>query len=159
MSIIAQEEEGFYLMRLNGSLMRKLLLLFSFVCFAIVSFSQASVDRKLTREYYLHKSHRQKTAGWVLLGSGAALVVTGGIIGSQGVDDPDEGLGQHFDQGVALFTTGVLTGLASVPFFIGSSRNVRNAAAISFKEQKMLVPQCNTIATKTVPAISIRFSL
>lgn len=139
--------------------MRKLLLLLSLVCLAVVSFSQATVERKFTREYYLHKSHRQKTTAWILLGSGAALAVTGGIIGSQGTDDSDEGLGEHFDQGVALFATGVLAGLASTPFFIGASRNAHNAAVISFKEQKILVPQCNTLAIKTVPAISIRLPL
>ena len=47
--------------------------------FTINSFSQVEKAPKLSKEYYLQKSKNKKTAAWILLGGGTAMIVGGAI--------------------------------------------------------------------------------
>src|SRR6516162_3498651 len=42
-----------------------------------------------TREYYLQKSNRMKTAGWILLGVGSALTIGGIIVYNDAMNSED----------------------------------------------------------------------
>ena len=62
-----------------------------------------------------------KTAGWITLGAGVAMTITGiGINGGQGFsDNPDKGIGLAYAGGAVA--------LLSTPFFIASGKNKRKA--------------------------------
>ena len=74
--------------------------------FALFSVMTLSAQRTTeTKEYYLNKSKNQKTAGYILAGGGAALIISGIIVGN-GDDknnDPNElDFGPNFDVGMWL---------------------------------------------------------
>ena len=94
---------------------------------------------KETKEYYLNKSKSQKTIGYVLAGAGAALIVSGIIVGDgDNNNDPNElDFGPDFDVGVWLLGGGIVSGIASIPFFVSSGKNARKAATIGVSHQKI----------------------
>jgi hypothetical protein len=82
-------------------------------------FGQQTSSPQLTREDYLKKSRHQKTAAWVLLGSGAvlfAIAVPGKV---------------SFDILGPMVVVGAAATLGSIPLFIGSARNKRKGMAIT----------------------------
>jgi len=109
--------------------MKKLLLI---VVIAMISFAGYSQTEKqdFSKDYYLEKSKRQGTAGWVLLGAGTAMGIGGIIIMDQG-----DIFSADFEAGAVLVLVGAASGLASIPFFISSGRNSRKAARLSFNPQ------------------------
>ncbi|REE83452.1 hypothetical protein BX611_0743 [Lutibacter oceani] len=75
--------------------------------------------------YTIQKNNKQKT-GWILLGSGAALMTAAIVWGSS--DDKDSfGFSDNFDTQAILFLTGGVTSIASIPFFVSSGTNKRKA--------------------------------
>ncbi len=71
---------------------------------------------------YLVKSKNQKTAAWVLLGGGVALMGAGYLIGdSKNATFDDAGTG------VVLGGIGFLSAVGSIPLFIASGKNKRKA--------------------------------
>jgi hypothetical protein len=141
--------------------MKKIIAFAILLVITINSFCQ-----KLTSDQYLKKSKNQKTAAWVLLGGGAALFITGLAIprGEELWDDiwgiPTVG---HKNDGVkgALYLTGTLSMLGSIPLFIASGRNKGKAVAASanFQMQKRPVMQVASVVNRLYPAVSIRIGL
>jgi len=111
-----------------------------------------------TKDYYLTKSKNQKTVGYVLAGGGAALVISGLIVGNgDNNNDPNElDFGPNFDVGLWLVGGGIASALASIPFFISSGNNARKAATIGIGQQKIKIPQWNGQVTVLQPAISLK---
>ena len=111
---------------------------------------------------WLNKSKNQRTTGYVLAGGGAALIISGIIVGNgdDNNNDPNElDFGPNFDVGIWLLGGGLVSGLASIPFFIGSTNNARKAATISINHQKIIIPQYNSQLKVVQPAISIKISM
>lgn len=126
---------------------------------AMTLFAQGTTE---TKAYYLNKSKNQKTVGYVLAGSGAALIISGIIAGS-GEDnnqDPNElDFGPDFEVGMWLLGGGIVVGLASIPFFISSSNNARKAAIIGISYQELKLPRSGGEVTVLQPAISLKVRL
>ena len=114
-----------------------------------------------TKEYYLNKSKNQKTAGYILAGGGAALIISGIIVGNDDTNnDPNElDFGPDFEVGTWLLGGGIVSGLASIPFFISSGNNARKAATIAIRQQKIIIPRGNSQATVLQPGISLKIGL
>ena len=136
----------------------------AFVALLIITIN--SFCQKLTSDDYLKKSKHQKTAAWILLGGGAALFITGLAIPQgeeQWVDTWVIPTVSHKNDGVkaALYLTGTLSMLGSIPLFIASGRNKRKAvaASASFQMQKRPVIQVASVVNRLYPAVSIRISL
>lgn len=108
-----------------------------------------------TKEYYLGKSKRQKTTGWILLGTGTAAIVSGLLI-----EAPNRGTGnsQSYTGGF-LEVGGILSALTSIPFFIGSSKNKKKATTLAISTQRILQPRQNSIVLQGLPTVSIMISL
>ncbi|QED37432.1 hypothetical protein FK178_06720 [Antarcticibacterium arcticum] len=105
----------------------------------------------LSKEDYLQKSKNQRTAGWVLLGAGAATATVGLRIASQEEwfwDDSGK-----FEQGMSIFLVGATSSLLSIPFFISSGSNARKAARLSFDGQRYIVP--GQELSKIQPSLSL----
>ena len=120
-----------------------------------------------TRQDFLNKAKKQKTAALGLLIGGGALTI-GGIawaandfeIDLNGIFDPNyqEPEDNSTAQGV-LILTGAAAMLGSIPLFIASRKNRRRAMEISFKNEWVPQLQNNLVYQRAIPAISLRISL
>ena len=102
------------------------------------------------KEFYLHKSKKQKITGWVLLGVGAGIASAGGIVGTNG-DSMSSMLG-----GAAVALGGGVVCLSSIPFFISAHHNKEMASTLSFGTQNIYSPQNNSAGLNVNPALILK---
>ena len=104
-----------------------------------------------------------------MLGSGAALVLTGFIIPkgkSKGVTTGSfyglpvlvEG---YENEGIkaAFGGIGLLSMLGSIPFFIASGKNKRKAASLSFNNMRTPQIKNSSMVYKPIPSVSLKINL
>lgn len=106
------------------------------------------------RNYYLRKSKRQKRTGWIILGSGLALITTGIVVAYNNDDDA-------IKAGVSLVLisgTGIVTSLVSIPFFVSSARNKRIAMRLTSAIELQKAPVL-AAGPPAYPAVSLKFGL
>jgi len=109
---------------------------------------------------YLKKSKHQKTTAWILLGSGATLILTGIIIPKG--EMTHEGFWPTYkNDGLknTLGLGGLSSMIVSVPFFIASSKNKKRASSLSLKNEPVQEPEKNGLAYHLVPSIQLKLSL
>jgi len=135
------------------------------------SFCQQTDSLKLVAKTdYLRKSKNQKTAAWILLGGGMAMVVTGSIIYGNDYNKAAEqdpfwtavSYGSNVNPtGAVIATVGVLAAAGSIPFFIASGKNKKRARAIStgLKMENAPFIQRTSLVNRSYPAVSIKLSL
>ena len=118
----------------------------------------------LTKQDYLQKSKHQKTAAWILLGSGTALIIAGSAIALN--DATNDIIGVWVGQsdpgdngGTALFLAGVAVAGVSIPLFIASGRNKRKAMEFSLNNQKIMMQPYRGFASRVAPSLSLRVQL
>ena len=103
--------------------MKKDIFYFLLLALPVTSFCQKTNDTVPSiKTDYLVKSKNQKTAAWVLLGGGVALIGTGFLVG--------DGKEASFDDaatGAVLAGIGVLSTIGCIPLFIASGKNKRRA--------------------------------
>ena len=116
-------------------------------------YGQEAVAQNQTKDMYLQKSKNQKTAAWVLLISGTAMAIGGGIAFDNSYDDSSN---TSTDIYGIIAVAGVVADLASIPFFISAGKNKRKAASLSFNMQNYLPYPENLITSNPVPSISLR---
>ena len=149
--------------------MKRLILIITAFVFFFKSFSQ-QIDPApaLTKQDYLEKSKKQKTAAWVLLGGGAVLIITGAVLSINEAEDdyqddpynPFAPLTEaDFDGPEWVFTTGILAGLGSIPLFIASSRNRRKAMTLSLKNEQFQSLKNSSLVYRPMPAVSLKINL
>ncbi len=122
-------------------------------------FSQQTIAAK--NADYLKKSKNQKKVAWIMLGGGTTFVLTGMIIphgevvhaGFLGDDYKNDGIRSSFQ------STGIIFMLASIPFFIASSKNKKKAASVSINNEKIQTLQKGSFAYKFVPAVRLTIRL
>ena len=126
------------------------------IVFALIvqSFGQTTNPEK---EAYLQKSKEQRNTGWVFLAIGTTMATVGAIGFGQG--DLLSSSSNNMDSYGFLMVLGVVVDLASIPFFISAGYNARKAASISINNQKILIPQQNTISAKYQPALTLKINL
>ena len=135
--------------------MKKIIVLSILLIVSGASFSQqTTTNTPLTKADYLQKSIKQKTAAWVLLGGGSALVVTGVLLSNNASFD-------NLGTTATIAIVGGLSMLGSIPLFIASGKNKRkaNAATAFFKMEKTPVIQQTGFVYQSYPALSIKFRL
>jgi hypothetical protein len=116
-----------------------------------------SQNSEIARSDYLQKSKNQRTAGWLLLGGGTALMLAGISSGSGG-SEGDMGYGSNFDSGMALFGVGLAADIISIPMFVSASKNKKRADTLfSFSPMPVVVYNNTTTRFITSISISIRF--
>lgn len=125
---------------------------------------QTKPTPKLTKQDYLQKSKKQKTAAWLLLGGGTVLAVSGAVISANETanDIGDIFLGRYEeggDAGVVLFIAGFASMAGSIPFFIASGRNKNKAINLSFKMQRVPQLQKGSLINESIRSLSIKISL
>ncbi|NOT52016.1 MAG: hypothetical protein HOP10_12150 [Chitinophagaceae bacterium] len=136
--------------------MKIFLICFLFLAVTTSAYSQQTTPSPvLTKKDYLKKSKNQKTAAWLFLAGGGALIA----IGAQDVDDK-----AGYSDGTrsaAAVVAGIGALGVSTTLFIASARNKRKgeAMAFDFKMEKAPVLQQNGLAYNSYPAISLRIKL
>ena len=142
--------------------MKKASILVSILIVAASTFcQQTNPVPALINHDYLQKSKNQKKAAWIMLGGGAALVLTGVLLprGEKTGWNPISGDEYENDGVCAVFgLTGLVSMLGSIPFFISSGKNKRKAisSSVVFKMERP-VEQYPTI-NKTYPAAGIQIN-
>ena len=131
------------------------------------SFSQQTTTSapKLSSQDYLQKAKKQRKTGYILLGSGGALIITSLVFprGEQTHDGICIGYfcsDEYKNDGLksALFITGGVAALSSIPFFITAGKNRRKASAVSFnfKVEDTYNPYYSGVAYTVYPALRVK---
>jgi hypothetical protein len=123
--------------------MKKIILFSMLLSLSVTSYSQqTNPSTALTKQDYLQKSKNQKTAAWVLVGGGAVLIVTGGIVWANQINkkaetDPFGALADAYTTttGDWISVAGIVAAAGSIPLFIAASKNKRKAISLSFKKE------------------------
>jgi len=146
-------------------------LLFAISLLLIFSISSSSQQtnpvQQFTKTDYLKKSKHQKTAAWILMGAGGALVSSAFVIGMGQATDILVGVltlsepEQHSNTADVLFYTGLASMAGSIPFFIASSKNKKkaNQIAVLLKMEKLTSFRYQSFKQNTYPALSVRIFL
>jgi hypothetical protein len=115
-----------------------------------------------TREYYLQKSNRMKTAGWILLGVGSALTIGGIIVYNDAMNSEDWVNGIYNGAGgyIAIIAGSAMV-VTSIPILIVAGNNKKKAMELSSSLKLEPYQQIHeaSLATQWVPSISFRLSL
>ncbi len=146
--------------------MNKLFTLFALILMSFTSFSQqVNPSPSLTKQDYLNKSHKQKKTGWILLGSGATLFITGLVIPKGELTDQfnyytfEKDIYENDGLKAGFMIAGTLSMLGSVPFFIASGKNKKKAASISFKNYSIPVMRNGNLVKQTTPMVCFKVNL
>lgn len=137
--------------------------------FATTSFSQHTVQKQpWTKADYQQKGKNQKKIGTVLLLSGAGLIATSFIIPRGELTYDGICVGPYCDDHykndglkAGVFIAGGISALGSIPFFIASHKNKKeaNAPSVFIKMEKAAVLQQGVIRNQPFPSMGMRISL
>jgi len=137
--------------------MKKSILYFLLLAFPATSFCQKTYDTiPDIKTDYIVKSKNQKTAAWVLLGGGVALIGTGFLVG-----DRKEASFDDAATGAVLAGIGVLSTIGSIPLFIASGKNKRKAmqATTFIKMEDTRMVHNHSFVQTSYPAIALKIKL
>lgn len=132
-----------------------------------ISFSQPTINpARAVQADYLQKSKNQKTAAWILLGTGTVLITTGFVVG---VNEGEAAIISLFtgepesssNTGEILFWTGLGAAAGSIPLFIASGKNRRKAiaASASIDIKRNYRTEAFTVKSSAYPALTLKLSL
>ena len=142
--------------------MKQILLFYFVLGFTTTSLAQYTDTTKhnLATDY-LQKSNKQKKAGWILLGGGAAMTGIGIIVGATAAaDELITGDSNGLDAATILIPVGLLSMAGSIPLFIAAGKNRRKAAAsVLFKLENATTIYQWAVSNCLYPAVAIRFHL
>jgi hypothetical protein len=135
--------------------MKKIIMGTLLLLIATATFSQqTNPTPTLTKQDWLQKSKHQKTAAWIMLGSGICMVggglainLSGGLLNGNG------------SKGLWLSYLGGATTIASIPLFIAASKNKNKATSLSFKNEATPQLNKNGFVYRAVPSLTLKISL
>src|SRR5580765_4557122 len=142
--------------------MKKIITCTVILAFSATSFCQQNVQKQsLAKTDYLQKSKKQKTVGWVLLGGGATLVLTGIIIPKGDLVQVGWFGNSYENDGVkgTFQLAGIVSMLGSIPFFRASKRNNKRAMSFAFKNETATQLVKNNLVCRPLPSLNLKFSL
>jgi hypothetical protein len=138
----------------------KVICLALLLCFSMSLFSQQSTPTVNTD--YLKKSKKQKTTAGVLLGGGAAFVLIGLAVFPKNYSmfgGNSSGTENQAGVSAVIILAGGGSMLASIPFFIASSKNKKKAMSMSLKNQFIPVLQSNDLVNRLTPSLAVTINL
>ena len=145
--------------------MKQALIFFLLIHVVVHCFGQQVTPASTIQSDYLKKSKNQKTAAWILLGGGAALLIVGAVI-PKGEEQWDTYYGfpikDNKNDGIKglLYLTGTLSMIGSIPLFIASGKNKRRAISVSadLQMQNSKVIRRASFANKSYPAVAVKLN-
>jgi len=148
--------------------MKKFIVGFPMLVLSVISHSQpTTAPSPEFKTDYLAKSKKQKTAAWILIGSGAVLIATGALIphgeytSSGNIWDDIWGGGTYKNESIksAFEVTGYLTMLGSIPLFVASGNNRKKGMSLSFKNESTPMVLKGSWVNRAVPSINLKLNL
>ena len=141
--------------------MKKIIFSLTLLLFVLTSFEQTNPDSEFSKDYYLKKSHSQRTTAWILLGAGVGMMVSGVAINAS---QPwylfgPEPAGYNKNKGLWLFYLGGAVASTSIIFFLNAHHNKKRATTVAITNQKILWYQKNSVGFVTQPSFTIRIGL
>jgi len=136
--------------------MKKIVICSMILLAFATAFCQDSLPQPGTRDYYLRKSHNQKSAARTLLIAGPVLIGTGFLIGDRKESSFDDAAMGAFVGGL-----GVLSCIGSIPLFLASSRNSERARTMSvnFKLERSTNAKGFQLKERPLPSLALKVSL
>ena len=135
---------------------------------ATATFSQQTeTSPVLTKQDYLKKSKKQKTAAFILLGSGIGMTI-GGLAINLGQpwdinlswnSQPTSVNSNNGEKGMWLFYLGVGATLTSIPFFISAHKIKKKGMSLSFKNETAPQIYKSGFVNCPIPSITLKISL
>ncbi len=130
----------------------------------VLSCCAQSFDNSSYKDSLIQKSKSQKTAARIMLYGGTALSVVGLAITISEVTDKfleTETIyrGSSSSGGLVLMVVGLGLSVGSIPLFIASDTNRKNAMKLSAKAQEVKIPVSGGFANRYQPALSIKLVL
>mgnify|MGYP003624610739 FL=1 len=122
----------------------------------LVSSVLVGQTKEFSKDYFLQKSKKQKTTAWILLGGGTAIAV-GGFAAFD--SSWDSGSASTTDIAGVIGTVGLLTSLASIPYFISAGKNKKTAMSITFNYKPVYLSNDNLAETQSYPTMSLKIKL
>ena len=129
-------------------------------------------DIPIVKTDYLKKSKNQKTAAWVLLGGGFALITTSVLLATpKAAEDFGNAFATIFTAEPVpqndytaeniLLVTGTVAMLGSIPLFIASKKNKRKAMDMTtnIKMENVRMIQNQSFVQTSYPAIALKIKL
>lgn len=104
----------------------------------------------------IKKSDNQYKTGWILLGTGAALSITGIAIPNN--FDYNDGSSNDSVKSI-LGWVGFLSIGTSIPFFLSAGQNARTAAKLSLESQAFMQPIPIPGQLRNIPSLSLKIPL
>ncbi len=144
--------------------MKKIIISLLLLITSVVMFSQQSNPASvLTKQDYLQKSKNQKTAAWILLGGGTAVMITGIIVYNNDVTNEQDPVGafvkSYTSTGLIITAIGSLAAAGSIPLFIASGKSKRKAMSLSFKMQQVPLWQKGSLVNQPIPSVNFKIGL
>jgi hypothetical protein len=136
--------------------MKKIIVTLILLTVVFSTFGQRLALQQQPKEFYLEKSKKQKTAGFILLGVGTAMVI-GGAAAFNSSWDSESNSSTDFYGFVML--AGVVADITSIPLFISAGINKRKAATLSVGLQGNDPLQRSPFITHVQPAVILRINL
>jgi hypothetical protein len=117
--------------------------------------------QEMSKQDYLEKSRRQKTAGFIMLGGGVVMATSGIVLFSENfvLFGASEAEDRALGVGAAMFVVGGLAAIGSIPVFISSSMNAKRAAQLSFNHLPTNIPKYSGNIPRSIPSITFSVPL
>lgn len=143
--------------------MKKATIFLLLLTFSIVSFCQQTKrSTTLTKEDYLQKSKKKKTAAWLFIAGGSAMLITGFAIpeGEPELNFPCLCyVGENSGTKGLLIAGGIIAMGTSIFFFKSSAKNKRKAMELAFKNESVPLITENGFAFRTIPSLNLKIRL
>ena len=149
--------------------MKKITILTLALIFSFQLFSQEMqpVEHKLVNTDYLAKSKKQRTAGWILTGTGAAVFSIGLVVSMAEMTEEvggaiiyglvgEEAPVTHSKGGTAITITGLAMVATGITFLSIAKKNKRKALDMSFINESSQQLRYNTVMNTSVPSVRLR---
>lgn len=132
-------------------------IILSLLLFGIIFHTKAQTEKiSTTQARLMEKSDQQYKAGWILLGTGTAFLVT--AIAIPPSYDYNDGSNNNTLISV-LGWTGAIAVIASVPLFLSAGQNARMAARLSLQNQTLYQPIPIPGQPKSFPSLNLKIPL
>lgn len=135
--------------------MKNCIVLILLLIISIGSFSQETIKKsEAYKTELIKRSNHQRTAARILLFGGVASWIGCFIIVPKIEWGPAGGAAPFY----ILFGIGLVSMPVSIPFFLESSRNKKKALSFSVKNESALFFTRNSLITKSIPSLALKFN-
>lgn len=136
------------------------------LCFEKTSAQQLSNNAPFKQTDYLEKSKKQKKIARILMIGGAAVMLTSFVIPKGDLVEDGICVGPYCDDKYkndnlkgGLFIGGGIAAIASIPFFIASSRNRKKAASLGLRIEKIKLFPSQNLSVNSFPVLGFQIQL